>query len=459
MANLGLDGNIVNVSADFDNPYTPVDTVLERFDETLSKANEVYELLVGPSGDSGFLGDIKDSLLSAPVINISSPAVDDEVVIEETGSSVPNFDESLLAEFPVNEAISPVLGTLPSIDTDFSDISEPEDLGSPSLVWSESTLSTDVYDAILSRILTDLQSGSTGLDPTVEQAIYDRAKARQLIDRIAEWDRINNTAAEMQFAYPSGVLLSAYTDYGMSANRQDSDIENQIIVAQGELAQKNSQFSMQQAVALEGLIRQTREGESNRNLDAAKSLLNAIVEEYKTRLQKFIAIWEGRGKKIQAQSEALRGAIEEQKGLVDIYKAQIDAFGKEVDAVSSQNKNVIDVYLGEVQGFGEAEKAIASRNDSKIKLLEQQIKNASMILSASISQAEQTVAAYTAHGSLQERISTALAQISAQVVASMMSAVHAGATLGYNGSESSSKHFNMSASLGENHSYEHDPEA
>lgn len=457
MATMTVEGNVVNISGDFDNPYTPVDTVLGRFEETLSQANAYKALLVGEDGTSGFLGDIKSSLSAAPVISVIAPSVDTAVTLESTGLPVPTFDSSLLATFPTNSASAPVLGTLPEIDVDFSGITEPEDITSYSLSWSEATLPTDVYNAIVTKIVADIQNGSTGLNEAVEQAIYDRAKARQLTDRVAEWDRINNMAGELQFAYPSGVLLSAYTDYGMSANSKDTDIENQIIVAQGDLAQKNGQFTIQQAIALEGMHRQTREGESNRNLDAAKAILSAQFEAGRLKLDKFIAIWEGRGKKIQAESAALQGEIERQKGLVDIYREQIAAFGKEVDAVGSQNKNVTDVYLGEVQGFGEAERAVAARNDSAMKLLEQKIQDATMQLSASVAQAEQTVSAYTAHSSIQERISTALAQIVSNLVASMMSAVHAGATLGYSGSESSSKQVSMHASLGENHSYEHDP--
>ena len=459
MAYLTVEGEVVDLTADFDNPYSPVDTVLDRFSDSTAKANEMYTLLVGEEGSGGLLKDIKDSLASAPTISITAPSVNDSITLDTTGLSVPTFDPGTLTDLPENTAIKPTLDDLPSVDTDFSDIIEPEDIASLTLNWSESVLPTDVYDAILTRMLSDLQSGATGLDPDVEQAIHDRAKARLLIDRIAEWDRINNTASEMQFAYPSGVLLSAYTDYGMSANRQDTDIENQIIVSQGDLAQKNSQFMMQQAVALEGLIRQTREGESNRNLDAAKALLNAIVEEYKARLQKFISIWEGRAKKIQAQSEILKGAIERQKGLIEIYASEISAYEKETSAISARNKNITDVYVSEVQGFGEAERAIAMKNDSSIKLLEQQIKNASMELTAAIAESEQTVAAYSAHETIQERISTALAQLTSGVVASTMTAVHASASLGYSGSESSSKSFSMGGSVNESHSFEHDPEA
>lgn len=456
MAYIRVKGEVVDNEVDFDDPYAPFDVVISRFDNTLAKAEEVYTLLVGEDGSGGFLGSLNEAISSAPSVSITAPVVNDALTLETSGASVPTFDESDLQDFPADTYEAPTMAVLPSVDTEFDDIEEPDDVA-VSLSWSESALDSTVYDAIIDRMLNDLQSGATGLDPAVEVAIYQRARNRQQVDRQAEWDRINNTAGEMQFALPSGVLASALTDFSIGANRQDADIENQIIVAQGDLAQKNSQFMFQQAVALEQLIRQTRSEESSRALDAAKTMASLIVEDFKARVQKYVSIWDGRKAKIQAQVEALRGVIESNRGLIDIFKAQYDALKTRVDAVAAYNKGLTDVYLGQVQGFSEAERAVANRNDSVVKLLSEQIKNADMTLRAAISEAEQTIAGYSAEHSLKERVASDLAQIAAQVVASMMSAVHAGATLGYSGSESSSKSFNMSTGLNESHSFEHDP--
>lgn len=106
-------------------------------------------------------------------------------------------------------------------------------------------------------------AGGTGLSPAVEAAIYERARTRQQVDRLAEYDRINNAAADMQFAYPSGVLISALAGFSIGANRMDADIENTIIVSQGELAQKNVQNAMTQAMLPKRCFEQP--GVRNRN--------------------------------------------------------------------------------------------------------------------------------------------------------------------------------------------------
>lgn len=458
MTVLTINGEIVNESADFDDPYNPVQTVISRFDTTLAKAEEVYTLLFGTGGDSGLLGDMQAALASAPVTTVTAPVVDTSLTLSTSGQVLPTFDPNALQAFPTDTYDAPTMANLPTINTDFSGITAPADVVL-SMSWAEESLPDVLYSALRTRLLNDLQSGATGLDPVVEAAIYDRARLRQQADRLAEWNRISDTAAAMQFAMPSGVLASALTDFGIGATRQDADIENNIITTQADLAQKNSQFSIQQSVALEQLIRQSHSDASGRALDYAKSLASEARELFAAKIQKYIADWQGRKTQVEAEAEALRGVLDSNKGLIEIFKAQYDALKTRVDATSSFNKGLTDVYLGQVQGYGEGERAISALNDSKIKYLAEQIKDAEMDLRASISQAETAISGYTAEMSVKERFSNDIAQIAGQVIASMLSAVHAGATMGYSGSESSSKNFSIGASVSENHGFEHDPAA
>lgn len=457
MATFSLNGDYVDASVDVDSPYAPITLVTDRFNATLAMAEEVYERLAGDGTTTfGYLGDMQSAIDSAPTITITPVTVDTSLTLATSGQTLPTFDSESLQDYPTDTYTAPTMATLPSVDTDFDDVTEPTDVV-VSLTWSEATLPTTLFTAIMTRLTADLASGATGLDSTVEAAIYSRARTRQAADRLAEYNRIGNAATQMQFQFPSGVLASALTDFGIGANRQDADIENQIIVMQGDLAQKNSQFTMQQAIILEQSLRQTRSDESNRALDAAKYLLGVKAEDFRNRVQKFVAIWEGRKVKVQAQVEALRGVIESNKGLIEIFKAQYDALKTRIDAVSSHNKGLTDVYIAEVQGYGEAEKAVASINESSIKLLAEEIKNADIALRADIAEAEQTMAGYSAEMALRDRMATSLTQLSSGLCASIISAVHAGATVGYSGGESSNKSVHLSASLGESHSVEHDP--
>lgn len=455
MSTFSANGDYISGSVTINDPNTSVAVVRAELESTRDKANDVLDMLIGPSGNGGLLGDLTAGISSIPSTTVVAPTVDTSIALVASGAAVPQFNYGALEPYPVKSYAAPTLDPLPTVNTNFSTVIEP---GDPifSLTWAEAVLPTEVFLALKTKILADM-SGGTGLDAAVEDAIYNRARHRQQVDRLAEWNRINNTAAEMQFAFPSGVLSGALVVFGVGAARADADIENQIVVAQAELAQKNVHHALSQASALEQLIRQTRDGESSRALDAAKTLAQLAVQEFSERVKRYMAIWEGRKTEVQAQVEVLRGVIESNKGLIAQFEAEVSSFKTEVDATVAQNKGLVEVFTGEVQGFGEVERAVSARNASSIQLLAEKIKNADLDLRGQIAGVTAAVEAFAAEQNIKERIATAVANIASQVAASLLSAVHTSLGASYNASESASKGYSVSVGLSEQHEVPHDP--
>lgn len=447
----------INSSGSYPSVDSPWNIISARFEETLARADEMLDLLVGVDGSSGYLGAMNSAIAAAPSVSISSPSVDTNIALKSPSSSPPTFDSSELGAFPTDTYEAPLLTTVPAIDSSgLVGAVEPADIDA-TLAWSESAYSSGLYDAMLTRIMADLTSGATGLDPTVEQAIYDRARARQQADRLAEYNRVNNTALGMQFQFPSGVLLSGLVDYGIGADRQDADIENQIVVTQADLAQKNSQFIIQQAGAIEQLLRQAWTDSNNRALDFKKAGVDFLIRNYAEKWRGFTSKIEGQKALIQAQVENLRGVIESNKGKVEIFREQYAALATRIGAVAAKNKAIVDVYSSQVQGYAEEQRGVAAENSSLIEALKAKIAYAEVVIRAAIAEAEQTVSGYASEQSLKEKLANDMATIAAQAVASWASAVNASASLGYSGSESKSESWGHSDSLSESHSYEHDP--
>jgi hypothetical protein len=433
------------------------DIITERFDATLAKADDMYTLLVGPDGHSGYLGDMETAISSAPAVSILAPYVDTSFSLVTSGASVPVFDAGTLKSYPTASYTAPTMTDLPAIDTgDLTGIPLPDTV-SADFAWSAGSIPTSLFDAIMARMLTDLTSGATGLNPAVEAAIFDRARVKQQVSRDAAYAKLNADISSRGFSLPPGALVSALVDFSAEGIRQDADINNNIIATQGELAQKNSQFMMQQAVTLEKLIRDSVSETDKAALDFAKSRSDALVRNYAEQVRSYIAVWEGKKARIQAQAEALKGVIEGNRGLIDIFKAQWDSYKTNVEAIASANKGVTDAFLGQVQGFAENERAITSKNVSGTEIIKSRVMAAELELKAAIAQAEHLVAGYTAEMSLKEKVSADMTHVTSQVCASMLSAVSASASLGYSGSSSESKSVSNSASISESHSYEHDP--
>ena len=456
MTKFSANGDYISGSVSINDPTTNVLIVREELENTRTRANEVLTKLVGEEGDGGLLGDMINALAAAPLISITPKSVDTTVTLESSGQLVPTFDESTLREFPNRSYDVPTMATLPSIDTDFSDVTEPTDL-SLTMAWAEAVLPTELFTALKAKLLDNLVDGATGIDPSAEEAIYNRARTRQAADRLAEYNRINDAAADLQFAFPSGVLLAGLAGFSTGANRMDADIENQIIVNQSDLAQKNTQHITVQAVALEQLLRQTRNEESQRAYESVMKIAELHVQDFAERVKKFIGVWEGRKVKVQAQVESLRGVLESNKGLIDIFSKQYDALATEVQAVSSFNKGLTDVFTGRAQGFSAAEQAVSSRNDSKVRLLAEQIKNADREDRAKIAEAEEIIKAYGVEQSVREQITAAVANISSQVAAALLSAVHTSMGASYNASETADKSYRVSVGVSESHEVPHNP--
>lgn len=418
MATYTVNGDyITSPTISIDDPISTYNIVSQRLAELSSQGNEVLTLLIGEEGNGGLLGAMDEAITASPTPSIIAENVDTSIALESSGLTLPEFTGTLVS--------------VPTVDVDFTGIDLPADIAVV-LSWAEAVLPTEIYEALKTQILADLVDGSTGITEEVETAIYTRARNRQLTDRLAAYNRINDITGQMQHAMPSGVLISALADFEIGANRQDADIENGIIEQQAKLAQDNRKNAIQGAIALDQLIRQSRDGESNRSLDAAKALLDGTLKNYAEKINAFQAIWDGKKAEVQAKAENVRAAVETNTGLIAIYKAEVDAFGS-------------------------AEEAISKRNDSRIKALEAAIANAKNNLEAQIAEANALVQGYGSEMSVRQRIAEGRAQIGSHCAIGLLSAANVSASLGYSGSEASHKSISIGASVSEGHNVEHEP--
>lgn len=411
---------ISSPSVSIDDPQGTYGLVSARLAELASQGNSVLELLIGddsPTSTGGLLGAMETAIASRPTPSITAQDVDTSVALDETGLSLPTFTGTLV--------------TVPTVDVDFTGIDLPDDI-TVGMSWAESSLPLEIFTALRTQILADLVDGSTGITETVEEAIHTRARNRQQAENLTQYNRINNTIGNLHHTLPSGVSAALLADFGMAQVRQEAELESSIVESQAKLAQENRKSAIQGAINLDQLVRQTREGESNRALDTAKALLDGVLKEYTTKIEAFKAVWDGKKAEVQAKAENVRAAVETNTGLISVYKAQVDAYGA-------------------------AEEAVAKKNESTIKALEQAIANAKNDLEAKIAEANALVASYSSEMSIRERIAEGRAQIASHCAIGLLSAANVSANVGYSGSESSSKSISIGASIYESHSAEHDP--
>lgn len=436
-------------------PSSPYVLVNEKFDTTMQMATDMMVRLVGADGASGYLG-----ALNTLITEFSMPTVDPITVavspttVTVTARPLPTLLASLDTDFGTFSEVAPTMSALPSIDASGADpgAAPAAPVGS-TIVWSEVALSQDMYATLLARLLADLTAGSTGVGATIEQEIYDRAIARQFTANDTMYQEAEDYFAARGFTMPPGALSARISQAAAEIARNSAEINGKILIEQADLAQRNTQFIIQQSMELEKVLRLTRDGESQRQLDYAKAVVDAILRTYAEQVRGYVATAEAKKAFIEAQVANLQGVISYNKGLVDIYRSKAEVFKVSVDAQASVNDGIIKAFGAEVAGYEAETKAISANQMAEIEDNKIRIAEAELNVRLQVAEIETSIQAYVAESGLREKVSNDMAQLAANAVASALQGVSVNASLGYSGSESRSESWAKSETIQESHEF------
>ena len=451
-------------------PSAPYTLINEKFDRTMEVAEEYLVKLSGTDGNSGYLGTMM-SLIESYALPSDLPTltIDIDTTTPTAGVSPPTADlDGVDTSFPPFTATAPVPIALPTIDTSaLALITAPESSITTTINWSEIPLSSTLYDLLVARITADLTTGATGLDAAVEEEIFDRALTRQAIEDDKAQEEIEEYFSSRGFDLPTGAFAARLAEHLNERQRKTADLNTTIMKEQADLAQKNSQFIIEQAAGLEKMLRDSRDAESNRKLDKEKSQVQFILQKFAEQVRAYLGEMEATKIYIEAQVSALQGAVEYNKGLVQVYAAQADVYETLVGAQAKANDAIVSVYDAEIRGYEAETKAL---NSDKMVVVENNkalVAKAEVEMRAIIAKIDNSIEGYKTEALLKERVSNDMATIATQVVASMASSTNVNASMGYNGSESRSEGFDhnesisqtvhFGQSISESHDYTHDP--
>jgi len=164
------------------------------------------------------------------------------------------------------------------------------------LTWAEVSPDNSVFPTLLSRLLTDLSSGATGLDATVEAEIIARAQARQdVLDDKQEQETLEFFSSR-GFERPTGAMQAAIAELANERARNRTELNGKTMIMQAELAQKNSQFIIGMAKEFESILREFANKVNDRALNYATAiagLREKIAEAMANIGMQSVASWAG----------------------------------------------------------------------------------------------------------------------------------------------------------------------
>lgn len=319
-------------------------------------------------------------------LSVTSPTAPDLTAIaipDNPGVTLPSVPSLLGINIPdAPTIVAPLFTALSPI--------APTDASIVPFAFTEQTYVDTLLDSVKKRLKAFVDGDSTGLDPAVEQAIFDRGMDREIQIGQTGVEEIIKSYAGKGFTMPQGAMTLAMNRAMQTVRDKISGLSRDVMIKQADLEQSNRQEAFKNAITLEGQLLTFSNSIANRAFEVAKfasevgiTMFNARIAAFAAQVQAYLAeatIFKTRLEGELAKLEVFKAQIEGQKLIgevnlqnVQIYKTQVDAaisvieiFKARIAAVELLTKvdgNRIEAYKSTVAAYGEQVKAKAAEYD------------------------------------------------------------------------------------------------
>lgn len=318
---------------------------------TFSMAEPIISIPTAPSSAlPGAPGD-------APSFNV--PALPDKPAF--TLPTAPTFANIAIPEAPSFEV--PTFSTALPVD----DIVAPSEV----FAFAEQPYQSAMLDSLKVKLMQDLSNGGYGIEPADEQALWERARERELRGADVAIQELARSFASRGLSMPSGAMAAAMQRTQQALMEKNSSLSREITLKRADMYVENRKFTIQQAKDVEQMLIQYTGLLAERALNAAKAMVelgiavfNAKVAKYNVKLEAYKAaaqVYESliRGAMLQLESyktkvEGARLSAEVQRIHADVYRIQLDGVNTLVNlytAEANAAKILVDIEQSKLDAF------------------------------------------------------------------------------------------------------------
>ena len=212
-----------------------------------------------------------------------------------------------------------LLDNIPTVDANLADVNIALQDLSNLLASAPSAPSVDVNGALndyTSEELTLLQTyidqwiagDYTGLQPAVEQAIWERGRAREATASNKKAQEAYRMFASRGFSKRPGALAVELLDAAQEAQDNAVTLSRDIMIKQADLEQSNRRFAFETATKIQTALMQYMTDKWRRSLEASKAVADATVSIFGHEVSAFNAEAGFQGSYVGAQ--ATMGRVE-----------------------------------------------------------------------------------------------------------------------------------------------------
>lgn len=293
---------------------------------TLPPLEAISPTITIPDAPDDALPEVPDT-----VPNVSDPAIPSAPTLAMP--SVPVLEDTPIPAAPIIDNLQ-FEGMMPVWN---------EQVPEPMFVYSEATYSSDVADAVRTKLYNDLTLGGTGLGADIEEDIWNRALSRINVEldkvytqALQEWETWN-------MELPDGILSSRLQEISFENARNVLDVNRDISIEQARLAQQNTQFAITSGLVHEKQLMDYTNQANQRAFEVAKYRVNAVIDAFNLKINEYNVRLDG----YKTLAAVFRDRIQAELAKVEVYRAQME--GAKIHGELQAQK--VEIYTRRVQAL------------------------------------------------------------------------------------------------------------
>lgn len=306
-------------------------------------------------------GPIPELIISAPVINM--PVAPNTNLPGAPGAApalatiaLPDAPVLTLPDVPTFQNV--VIPSVPSYSIPVYNATFPDDdLLIPTFTFSfnEQAYQSDLLDALKAELIDNLLNGGYGINDADEQALWERAREREMLAAETTIQQATSNAASRGFAIPPGALIAMIEGAQQAALEKISSVNREIALKRADMYVENRKFTIQQVRETEqmlityfGYMMERALNTAKYTSEWAKHTYDAMVERYKARVagaQAASQAYEIQLKAGLASLEAYKVEMEGSRLAVDVQKMVADVYNSQLEGV----KTFVDIYRTQME--------------------------------------------------------------------------------------------------------------
>lgn len=215
----------------------------------------------------------------------------------------------------------------------------------------------------LKAVLNERIKGGTGLNPAVEQAIWDRARSRETQTALANEAEVMRQSEALGFQLPSGVLAAQLREAQQAYYDKLSGFSRDVAIKQAELEQENLKQTIAQGMQLESQLIDYSLKLEQMTFEAAKTAAENAIQIYNGQVEKFKALLAA----YDTYAAAYKTIMDAELSKVEVYKAELQG----EQAKAEINNSLVQRYKAQIEaGMSRVEvyKALVGAANTRVQL-------------------------------------------------------------------------------------------